>query len=35
MSDLTEIEWCYEPPDFFEAPHRHSAGKALELDKRS
>ena len=26
MSDRTEIEWCYEPSDFFEAPYRHSAG---------
>jgi len=26
MSDRTEIEWCYEPSDFFEAAYRNSAG---------
>jgi hypothetical protein len=26
MSDRTEIEWCYKPSDFFEAPYSHSEG---------
>lgn len=26
MEDRTELEWSYEPSDFFEAPYRHATG---------
>lgn len=29
MPDRTELEWCYEPSDFFEAPYRH---KEVDFD---